>query len=155
MHIPFVITSSVLWVAVAASVTVVILDDFSLPSLAFLFFAIAAICYLLSTHLHELRARYEAAEARVALPGKYDEQIYGEYKPTFRHMAPGLVVMGLACFYYAYEAAHGSNLSGITKIIHSFLGIPGVVAFWTVVGVTLLAKASDAVIGSRVKKRGR
>lgn len=151
MPITFSAGASVLWAAFAASVTVTILDEFSWPSLALLAAVVAALAYWLATHRSELNARYETAEAAAAIPGPYDNQIW-RHKPRLRDIAPGLAAMGFGSFYFAYIAAHGDPPTKITKIIHQLFGVPGVVAFWVLLGVIVLSKATEAIVGSRVKK---
>lgn len=151
MRLAFAAGASVLWAAVGTSVTVSILHEFSWPSLLLLAASVAALAYWLASHRSELNAKYETAEAAAAIPGRYDDQIW-RHKPRLRDIAPGLAVLGLSCFYFAYTAGHGESPTSIAKVIHQFFGVPGVVAFWSLMGVVMLSKAAEAIIGSRAKK---
>lgn len=150
MPITFSVGSSALWAAFAASVTVTILQEFSWPSLALLIAVVAALAYWLAAHRSELNVKYETAEAAAAIPGPYDNQIW-RHKPRLRDIAPGLAAMGFGSFYFAYIAAHGDPPEKLAKLIHQLFGVPGVVAFWTLLGVIILSKAIEAIVGSRVK----
>jgi hypothetical protein len=141
----------ILWGALSACVTLSILRDFYWPTLVLLTLVTSAQGYWLLKHRNELRAKYETAEAAAAIPGPYDKQIW-RHKPMVRDLAPGLAIFGLIGFYSAYTAAHGDPPTKIAKLIHQFLGVPGVVAFWSLLAVILLSKAIETIVGSRVKE---
>lgn len=151
MPITFSAVASLLWAVLAGSVTVAILNEFSWPTLLLLTLSVVALAYWLASHRGELNAKYELAEATAAIPGPYDNQIW-RHKPRLKDVAPGLAAMGLGTFYFAYIAAHGDPPTRIAKFIHELFGVPGVVAFWSLLAVVLLSKATEAIIGSRIKK---
>ena len=151
MRMTFSMVSTALWGALAASVTVSILSEFSWPTAGLIVFIIAVLGYWLAKHRSELHAKYEKAEETAAIPGPYDKQIW-RCKPKVRDVAPGLAILGISTFYFAYTAAHGDPPTKIARLVYQLFGVPGVVGFWSLLGVVILSKTTEIIIGSRVRK---
>lgn len=142
-----------LWVALAAAGTFALVSQFSVLSLALVGVVAAAIVYWLSRHIGEVRAAYLSKEAAAALPSSQDKILWGnKAKPRLRDIAPGLVLMGLACFYFSYEVSQGAAPTKFAKLGYELFGMPGAVGAWCFAGVALLAAGVEAIIGSRSKQ---
>lgn len=96
--------------------------------------------------------KVQKLEVTTSLPSKYDEFIYGKYKPRFRDIAPWVALLGLFSYYFAYLAAHGAEPTRIARIVYQFFGVPGVVLFWSIIGTVTLAGGIEAWLGSRQVK---
>ncbi|MCL4681774.1 MAG: hypothetical protein KJZ92_10900 [Rhodocyclaceae bacterium] len=152
MTVTFAAGNLALWGFFAGAVTTAIVNNFSWPALTFLVVVSATIGHFLLRHRKLLQSKYEAAEALASVPGPYDKQIYGS-KPMLKDLAPYMAAVGVGCLYFAFLASNDDQpTSRLSQIVHHFLGSPGVVAFWALVGSGSLAKASEILIGSRGKK---
>lgn len=147
---PFAPVKYTLWLAFAGCITLCLVSAFSAVSLAAISVVTAALVYWLLRHRNQLRIAYATAESAAAVPGRYDKQIWG-VKPRLKDVAPGIALLGLGSFYFAYEIVQGKAPTRIAKLAFEVFGIPGAVAFWVLLGTFLLAKGIESMLGSRVK----
>jgi hypothetical protein len=151
MPFSFKTNKSILWIFLAGSVAVTILYDFWWPSFLLLAISVGALGYWLSSHQNEIRAQYELSQSRAGKPSPKPNP-FGTTRLTLKDIAPFCALGGLSGFYFGYAAAHGDPPTKILILIHKIAGIPGVVAFWSVLGVILLSIGVEAMIGSREKR---
>ena len=141
-----------LWVVLGGAVSIAILSDFSSLSLLLVVAVIVLHGIWLFRHRGMLCVKYKKAEANASITGPYDKMVWGN-KPRLRDMAPGLVAFGLVGLYFAYMAAHGDRPTrSIEILIHQIVGIPGLVALWSIVGSCFIAKGIETMVGSRIKQ---
>jgi hypothetical protein len=141
-----------LWIVLAGAITVGIMSDFSLLSLSLVVAVLVLYGLWLYRHRSMLCLKYKKAEATATISGPYDTIIWGS-KPRLRDMAPGLVALGLVGLYFAYMAAHGDRPTRSIEIfIHRIVGVPGLVAMWSLMGSCFIAKGIETIVGSRIKQ---
>ena len=139
-------------IVLGGAVTIAILSGFSSLSLSL----VVAVLVLYGIWLYRYRGmlclKYKKAEAIATISGPYDKIVWGN-KPRLRDMAPGLVTLGLVGLYFAYMAAHGDRPTRSIEIfIHRIVGIPGLVALWSLMGSCFIAKGIETIVGSRIKQ---
>jgi hypothetical protein len=138
-----------LWLGLAAAITYTFVSAFSLLSLGLDVVVGVALVAWLALYRAELAKKYDAAEATAAIPGRYDRQIW-RVKPRIRDMAPGMALLGLGGYYFAYAAARGASPDdAVVGFIHQYFGVTGAVFFWSAVGTCLLRVGIETILGSR------
>ena len=147
--LPFAPVKIALWLAFAAATTFSFVTAFSVPSLILLATIAAALVYWLFSHLDELRTAYASAEPKSATSGPYKKQIWS-VKPRLKDVGPGVALLGLVPYYFAYRASQGEPVASIALAFEPF-GTLGPVAFWVLFGTLMLAKGVESLLGSRIK----
>jgi hypothetical protein len=144
-------TKKGLLLSLAGAVTFVFSSGFEPISLGVLILVILAFAYWLLSHPQELAAEYSSTENNAAIPGKYDKQIWGN-KPMVRDMAPGLLVVGISCYYLAISSVSEVPTEGLRKIVYQLFGSSGVVALFSLIGSICLMRGVELMLGNRLKK---
>jgi hypothetical protein len=125
----------------------------------------AIIAWWLWQDRHRLSQEYayrEAAPSSVSepFPG-HDRIVWGDKKPSIRDLAIPFFFFSFVALWVAYDASSapyhrtGRLLSWLIDIIHSELGMPGVVTFWTLSWAWLMTGSLGVVIGCRYHEASR
>ncbi len=143
--------AKLLWLALGGFVALSVLNGMAPVWLASCGIVCLCLAYWLVAHRVELSGKYAVAEQQAAIPGPYDKMVW-RTKPFLRDMAPGLVILGFAGFYFAYQASHDGSPQRIAKLIYLLFGMPGVVVFWSLLGSLALGKGVETMVGAYAKR---
>jgi len=97
--------------------------------------------YWLAIHRQELHDAYTKLEAKPKATN------LGQLK--LKHIAQGLVLLGLIAFHFASSAARGTSFSGKERLVYDLFGTPGVVSLWVIIGTVLLSFGIETILGAR------
>lgn len=81
-----------------------------------------------------------------------DNLVWGNrLKPRLKDLAPGLALMGIVCFCFAYEVSIGAKPTRFAELGYQLFGLPGAVGAWCLGAVVLLATGVESMLASRAK----
>lgn len=150
--LPFRLITNLLWAALGVAWTFALVSEFCPVSLLLLVFGAIAQFVWLTVNIKQLGKSYSRNEVEASSESPRDRLVWGaNRKPRPADAAPGVLILGLAGFYMAYDFSQGAVPTKFLRLVYELFGTTGVVGLFSLIGVAGFAVGVEMLLGARGK----